>query len=61
MDNFKVLLDVKSIPRAWYNIQADLPHPLPPPLNPGTNKPLSAAELAPIFPMELIKQEMSPP
>ena len=59
MDNFKILLDEKDIPRAWYNIQADLPNPLPPPINPGTHKPLSPDELAPIFPKELIKQEMS--
>jgi len=60
MDNFKIILDEKSIPRAWYNIQADLPNPLPPPINPETYKPLTPDELAPIFPMELIKQEMSP-
>ena len=59
MENFKILLDEKSIPRAWYNIQADLPNSLPPPINPGTHKPLSPDELAPIFPRELIKQEMS--
>ena len=59
MENFKILLDEKSIPRAWYNIQADLQNPLPPLINPGTHKPLSPDELAPIFPKELIKQEIS--
>ncbi|MFA4991751.1 MAG: TrpB-like pyridoxal phosphate-dependent enzyme [Candidatus Omnitrophota bacterium] len=59
MDNFKILLDEKQIPKKWYNIQADLPNPLPPPINPGTKKPISPDDLAPIFPMELIKQEVS--
>jgi tryptophan synthase beta chain len=55
----KFLLTEKEIPTHWYNIQADLPEPLPPPLHPGTGKPLGPADLAPLFPMELIKQEMS--
>jgi tryptophan synthase beta chain len=55
----KFLLSEKEIPTHWYNIQADLPEPLPPPLHPGTGKPLGPADLAPLFPMELIKQEMS--
>ncbi|HJX03926.1 MAG TPA: TrpB-like pyridoxal phosphate-dependent enzyme, partial [Dehalococcoidia bacterium] len=55
----KITLSEKEIPRQWYNIQADLPQPLPPPLHPGTGKPLGPADLAPLFPMELIKQEVS--
>jgi tryptophan synthase beta chain len=55
----KITLSEKELPRQWYNIQADLPQPLPPPLHPGTGKPLGPADLAPLFPMELIKQEVS--
>ncbi|MCP4581849.1 MAG: TrpB-like pyridoxal phosphate-dependent enzyme [candidate division Zixibacteria bacterium] len=59
MDNTKIILTEKEMPQAWYNIQADLVNPLPPPLHPGTKQPLGPADLAPIFPMELIKQEVS--
>ncbi len=60
MDNrTKFILDEQEIPRHWYNIQADLPEPLAPPLHPGTGKPVGPADLAPLFPMELIKQEVS--
>src|SRR5438874_1089277 len=55
----KFLLDEKDLPTHWYNIQADLPVPLPPPLHPGTGQPIGPADLAPLFPMELIKQEVS--
>jgi len=55
----KFLLQEKDIPTAWYNIQADLPTPLDPPLHPGTGKPITAEDLSPIFPMPLIEQEMS--
>ena len=55
----KFLLDESEMPTKWYNIQADLPEPLPPPLHPGTGKPLGPQDLAPLFAMELIKQEMS--
>jgi tryptophan synthase beta chain len=48
------------MPQKWYNVMSDFPGELPPPLNPGTGKPLGPEDLAPIFPMELIKQEMSP-
>src|SRR5580700_4469982 len=47
------------IPRAWYNILPDLPKPLAPPLHPGTHKPLGPDDLAPLFPMSLILQEVS--
>ena len=47
------------MPKAWYNIQADLPSPLPPPLNPATGEPITPDMLSPIFPMNLIEQEVS--
>ena len=59
MERIKFTLEEKDMPTAWYNIQADLPEPLPPALNPVTKKPLGPADLAPLFPMELIKQEVS--
>ena len=52
-------LDEDRIPRAWYNIAADLPVPLSPPLHPGTMQPIGPADLAPLFPMALILQEVS--
>jgi tryptophan synthase beta chain len=55
----KILLEESEIPQAWYNIQADLPNPLSPPLNPATKKPAGPDDLAAIFPMALIAQEMS--
>ena len=55
----KFVLDEDRIPRAWYNIAADLPVPLPPPLHPGTGQPLGPDDLAPLFPMALILQEVS--
>jgi tryptophan synthase beta chain len=55
----KIQLTEKELPQQWYNIQADLPKPLPPVLHPGTGKPIGPQDLAPLFPMELIKQEVS--
>ena len=55
----KYLLDEQDIPRAWYNIQADLHAPAPAVLHPGTGQPIGPADLAPLFPMEIIKQEVS--
>ena len=55
----KYLLDERDLPTAWYNLQADLTTPLPPVLHPGTGQPIGPQDLAPLFPMELIKQEMS--
>ena len=55
----KILLSEKEIPTHWYNITPDLPEQLPPPLHPGTGKPIGPEDLAPIFPMELIKQEVA--
>lgn len=58
METVKYLLSEDRIPRAWYNIQADLPTP-PPVLHPGTGQPVGPADLAPLFPMALILQEVS--
>lgn len=55
----KFVLDENEIPEQWYNIQADLPEPIPPSLHPVTKEPLKPEDLAPLFPMELIKQEVS--
>src|SRR5438270_3618216 len=55
----KFVLDEKDIPSKWYNIQADLKTPAPPVLHPGTGQPIGPQDLAPLFPMELIKQEVS--
>ncbi len=55
----KIFLTEEEMPRQWYNINPDLPKPLAPPLNPQTGKPLSPDDLSILFPMELIKQEMS--
>ena len=55
----KILLDEGEMPKRWYNIQADLPTPVDPPLHPGTGKPAVAGDLRHIFPVELIRQEMS--
>ncbi len=54
----KVFLDEKDIPRQWYNLAADLPTPLQPPLGPD-GKPITPDMLAPVFPMNLIEQEVS--
>ncbi len=59
MDTIKYLLSEDRIPRAWYNIQADLPTPAPPVLHPGTGQPIGPGDLAPLFPMALIMQEVS--
>ena len=55
----KIMLQESEIPTKWYNIIPDLPEQLPPPINPGTGQPIGPEDLAPIFPMELIKQEVS--
>jgi len=59
MDQIKVFLDESEMPRQWYNILADLPTPMKPPLHPGTGKPVTPEDLAPVFPMNLIEQEVS--
>jgi tryptophan synthase beta chain len=57
-DTTKFLLDESRIPTTWYNIAADLPSPPPPPLHPGTGQPIGPDDLAPLFPMSLIMQEV---
>jgi len=59
MRDKKIVLSEREIPRQWYNVQADLPNPLPPPLNPATGQPITPDMLAPVFPMNLIEQEVS--
>jgi tryptophan synthase beta chain len=54
----RIDLPISEIPRQWYNLAADLPTPLSPPLHPGTGQPLGPDDLAPIFPMALILQEV---
>ncbi|MGD9712190.1 MAG: TrpB-like pyridoxal phosphate-dependent enzyme [Thermomicrobiales bacterium] len=58
-DQTKFVLTEHDIPRSWYNVQPDLPSPLPPVLHPGTHQPVGPDDLAPLFPMEVIKQEVS--
>lgn len=59
MKERNITLPLKEMPRQWYNIQADLPTPLDPPLHPGTKQPIGPDDLKPIFPMGLIMQEVS--
>ena len=55
----KILLDEEQMPKKWYNVQADLPSPLDPPLHPKTHKPIGPEDLSAIFPMDLIRQEVT--
>jgi len=55
----RVLLSAKDLPQAWYNIQADLPWDVPPPIDPATKEPVSPEKLSIIFPNALIEQEMT--
>lgn len=59
MDKEKIMLSTQEIPQAWYNVLPDLPEELPLPINPQTGIPLKPEDLAPIFPMGLIEQEVS--
>jgi tryptophan synthase beta chain len=59
MESYKINLSERDIPANWYNVVADLPFQLPPPINPRTMKPVGPEDLAPIFPMGLLEQEMS--
>lgn len=59
MEDNKIMLKESEMPKRWYNINPDLPGQLPPPLHPVTKQPCGPQDLAPLFPMELIKQEMS--
>ncbi len=58
-DTVKYVLSENDLPKAWYNIAADLPSPAPAVLHPGTGKPIGPEDLAPLFPMSLIQQEVS--
>ena len=58
MKQTKYLLNETDLPRRWYNIAADMPTPMQPPLHPGTGNPVGPEDLAPLFPMALIEQEM---
>ncbi len=58
-DTVKYLLDESRIPKYWYNLAADLPVAPPPVLHPGTMQPVGPDDLAPLFPMELIMQEVA--
>ncbi len=60
MERTRYYLDEKDMPTQWYNILPDLPVPLPDVLHPGTGKPVTPDDLAPLFPMALIMQEFSP-
>lgn len=59
MDTVKYVLSEAQMPTAWYNLQADLPEPLPPVLHPGTTQPITPDDLKLLFPMALIMQEVS--
>ena len=58
-DTIKYILPESELPKSWYNITADLPEPTPPVLHPGTGEPVGPDDLAPLFPMDLILQEVS--
>jgi tryptophan synthase beta chain len=58
-DQYKFLLEERKIPKAWYNINADLPVPPAPVLHPGTMQPVTPDFLSVLFPMNLIMQEVS--
>ncbi len=59
MEQTKIMLSEKEMPTQWYNVLPDLPSPPPPYLHPITLQPMGPDDLAPVFPMELIKQEVS--
>ncbi len=58
-DDIRFDLPQSAIPGSWYNVQADLPRPLPPVLHPGSHQPVGPDDLAPLFPLQLILQEVS--
>jgi tryptophan synthase beta chain len=58
-DQVKYVLEESKLPEAWYNLASDLPEPPPPVLHPGTGQPVGPDDLAPLFPMQIILQEVS--
>src|SRR5512142_795668 len=60
MDEMKILLSEQEMPKAWYNINADMPVPPQPVLHPGTMEPVTPEFLSVLFPMNIIMQEVSP-
>jgi tryptophan synthase beta chain len=58
-ETVKFVLTEADLPTHWYNLAADLPTLPPPPIHPGTGEPVGPADLEPLFPMELILQEVS--
>ena len=59
LEQTRFLLPEEAIPTSWYNLAADLPNPPPPVLHPGTHQPIGPDDLAPLFPMAVIAQEVS--
>ncbi len=59
MPEKKILLSEREIPTHWYNVMADMPNPVKPPLNPQTGQPAGPEDFAAIFPKALIEQEMT--
>src|ERR687894_2907552 len=59
LERTRYLLPEDAIPTSWYNLAADLPNPPPPVLHPGTHQPIGPEDLAPLFPMAVIGQEVS--
>src|SRR5919107_3040816 len=59
MEPTKYLLDEKALPESWYNLVPDLPFGMDPPLNPATREPVGPEAFAPIFPEEIIRQEVT--
>lgn len=59
MEDVRILLSEQELPTHWYNVQADLPNPLQPPLNPRTGEIMAPDELKKIFPEALLQQEMA--
>src|SRR5215471_11811644 len=59
VEQTKFVLAESELPRRWYNVRADMPNPMQPILHPGTGQPVGPDDLAPLFPMELILQEVS--
>jgi tryptophan synthase beta chain len=59
MEDTKIMLSEKEMPKQWYNVMADMPNLPKPPLHPGTHEPAGPKDLSPLFPMALIEQEVS--